>query len=99
VRDRDVRSITYWGLTDNGSWLGAPSGLVRADGTPKPAFHALRHLVKGDWWLPPTTVTGDDEGRIVVEGFAGRYQVRVGDDAAPVDLDLPGTVEREVAIG
>jgi endo-1,4-beta-xylanase len=99
VRDPAVRSITYWGLTDNGSWLGAPSGLVRADGTPKPAFDALRRLIKGAWWLPPTTVTTDDEGRIAVEGFAGQYRVRVGDDDALVELDAPGSVEREVAIG
>jgi GH35 family endo-1,4-beta-xylanase len=99
LRHPAVRSITYWGLTDNGSWLGAPSGLVRADGTTKPAFHALRRLVKGEWWLPPTTVATDDEGRVAVEGFAGRYQVRVGEDVALVDLDLPGAVEREVAIG
>jgi len=98
VRDPAVRSITYWGLTDNGSWLGAPSGLVRLDGTPKPAFHALRDLVKGEWWLPATTITTDDEGRIEVEGFAGQYRVRVGDDDAIVELDEPGTVERDVAI-
>jgi endo-1,4-beta-xylanase len=94
-----VRSITYWGLSDNGSWLGAPSGLVRVDGTPKPAFHALRRLVKGEWWLPATTVTTDDEGRIEVDAFAGRFLVRVGDDEAIVDLGTPGTVERDVAIG
>jgi endo-1,4-beta-xylanase len=32
-----VEAITYWGLTDRGAWLGAPAGLVRADGSPKPA--------------------------------------------------------------
>lgn len=99
VRDPAVRSITYWGLTDNGSWLGAPSGLVRLDGTPKPAFHALRRLVKGEWWLPATTVTTDDEGRLEIEAFAGQYRVRVGDNDAIVELDEPGSVERDVAIG
>ena len=99
VRHPAVRSITYWGLTDNGSWLGAPSGLLRADGTSKPAFHALSRLVKGEWWLAPTAVVADDEGRVAIEGFAGRYQVRVGDETAVVDLDVPGTSEREVTIG
>ena len=99
VREPAVASITYWGLTDDGAWLGAPSGLLRADGTPKPAFDALRGLVKGEWWLAPTAVTADDEGRIAVDGFAGTYRVRVGDDAALVDLERPGAVEREVAIG
>ena len=56
LRHPAVQSATYWGLTDNGSWLGAPSGLVRADGTPKAAYRELRRLIKGEWWLPPTTV-------------------------------------------
>jgi endo-1,4-beta-xylanase len=72
---------------------------VRADGTPKPAYHALRRQIRGEWWLSPTTVVADDEGRIVVEGFAGDYLVHVADDQALVDLHVPGAVEREVAIG
>jgi endo-1,4-beta-xylanase len=48
-----VQSITYWGLSDDGAWLGAPAGLVRADGTRKPAYDALRGLVKGGGSLPP----------------------------------------------
>ncbi len=76
----DVQAITYWGLTDDGSWLGAPGGLVRADGTPKPAYDALRGLVKGEWWTPPTTLRTDHEGRVRVEGFRGEY--RIADGAA-----------------
>lgn len=73
-----VEAITYWGITDVGAWLGAPIGLVRADGTPKPAYHALRRLVKDEWWMSPTTATTDDDGRIAVAGFAGDYEVRAG---------------------
>ena len=62
-----VRSATYWGLTDTRAWLGAPSGLVRADGTPKPAYHALKRLIKGEWWLAPTTVVSDDDRRLLVD--------------------------------
>ncbi|WP_369831253.1 hypothetical protein [Cryobacterium sp. Y50] len=43
-----VEAITYWGITDAGAWLGAPIGLVRADGTPKPSCQALHGLVKGE---------------------------------------------------
>jgi endo-1,4-beta-xylanase len=93
-----VASATYWGLTDNGSWLGAPAGIVRADGTPKPAYHALRRLIKDKWWLAPTTVMSDDEGRVVVEGFAGDYRVGVDGAQALVDLGAPGAVERRVVI-
>ena len=50
LSDPAVAAVTWWGLPDGG-WLNAPSGLIRADGTPKPAFDALRGLIKGSWWL------------------------------------------------
>ncbi|WP_368665898.1 hypothetical protein [Cryobacterium sp. Y62] len=73
-----VEAITYWGITDAGAWLGAPIGLVRADGTPKPSCQALHGLVKGEWWLAPTTVVTDADGRITVKGFSGEYQLSSG---------------------
>ena len=42
-----TESLTYWGLADEGAWLGAPSGLVRVDGTAKPAWHALAGTHQG----------------------------------------------------
>lgn len=95
-----VQAITYWGITDRGAWLGAPIGLVRADGTPKPSFDALRGLIKGDWWLPPTTVRTDEAGRVSVRGFLGDYSVQLAarpetaigfnliGDAVQLDLQL-----------
>jgi len=82
-----VASITWWGLPD-GEWLKAPSGLVHADGTPKPSFEALRGLIKGDWWLPPTDFVTDDAGRIAFQGTAGTYAVASGSEQATVDVDL-----------
>ncbi|MEU8661447.1 endo-1,4-beta-xylanase, partial [Actinoplanes philippinensis] len=70
-----VQAITYWGFTDHDAWLGAPAGVVRADGTPKPAYHALRDLVKGEWWLPPTTLRTDHAGRVEIRGFLGDYRL------------------------
>ena len=69
-----VEAITYWGVTDAGAWLGAPVGLVRADGTPKPSYDALHGLIKGEWWLPPTTMRTDAEGRLEVTGMPGSYR-------------------------
>ncbi|MCW5954032.1 MAG: endo-1,4-beta-xylanase [Propionibacteriaceae bacterium] len=77
VGHRAVDVLTYWGITDRGSWLGAPIGLLRADGSRKPAFNALRQLITGDWWVPPTTARTDTQGRVAVRGFAGDYRVTV----------------------
>jgi GH35 family endo-1,4-beta-xylanase len=77
-----VEAITYWGITDAGAWLGAPIGLVRADGSRKPGYDALHELIKGGWWLPPTTVRTDSEGRFELRGFAGDYEIRGAGTAA-----------------
>jgi len=70
-----VQSINYWGLTDRDAWLGAPIGLVRADGTPKPSYGALTDLIKGEWWLAPTEMRTDADGTLTVQGFYGDYEV------------------------
>jgi GH35 family endo-1,4-beta-xylanase len=82
-----VESICYWGLSDAGAWLGAPAGLVRTDGTEKPSYLALRDLVKGEWWLPSTTVRTDCAGRVRVDAFAGDLRVTAG--AASTTVPLP----------
>ncbi|ROS26006.1 endo-1,4-beta-xylanase [Cellulomonas sp. PhB150] len=87
-----VESITYWGLTDEGAWLGAPAGLVRADGTPKPAYDALHGLVRGEWWTAPTSMRTDEAGRLVVRGFAGDYRVTLpGGPTAGLTLTAAGS--------
>jgi endo-1,4-beta-xylanase len=93
-----VQAITYWGLSDDGAWLGAPAGLVRADGTPKPAYDALRGLVKGEWWLPPTTVRTDAAGRVDVRGFLGDYRLRCAGGTASVAITEPGAAATTVRL-
>lgn len=81
-----VEAVTYWGMSDDGSWLGAPVGLVRRDGSRKPSFDALHGLIKGEWWLAPTRMRTDAAGRLALRGFAGDYRVSAG--GSPGDLVL-----------
>ncbi len=87
-----IESITYWGLSDAGAWLGAPAGLVRADGSPKPSYEALHSLIRGQWWVAPTTLRADASGRVALHGFPGEYLVAVGSATATVTVPS-GAVE------
>jgi endo-1,4-beta-xylanase len=98
LADPAVASVTWWGLPDGG-WLNAPSGLLRADGTAKPAFDALHGLIKGDWWLAPTRMVTDDDGRVEVSGFLGGYDCSWGDEATGFTLARPGPVALEIRLG
>jgi endo-1,4-beta-xylanase len=93
-----VESLTYWGITDRGAWLGAPSGLIRQDGSVKPAYDALHALVRGDWWHPETPSTTDADGVAAVRGFAGRYRVATPLGSVEVDL-IAGAETVTVEIG
>ena len=93
-----VESLTYWGLTDHGAWLGAPSGLIRRDGSKKPAYDALHDLVRGEWWHPETRTTTDADGAVSVRGFAGRYRVTTPAGSAEVELGAGvGAVTAEIS--
>jgi len=67
-----VKGITWWDMSDGG-WLNAPAGLIRKDGTIKPAYEELMKLVKGEWWLAPTRLRTDEDGQIHFSGFLGDY--------------------------
>jgi endo-1,4-beta-xylanase len=92
-----VEAITWWGLTDGG-WLNAPSGLLRKDLSPKPAYEELLKLVKGEWWLSPTKMTTDASGQVTFTGFLGDYEVAVGDDKAIFALNNKGETAVSVAV-
>ena len=98
VSHPSVQAITYWGMTDEGSWLGAPVGLVRADGTPKPSYEALRGLIKGEWWLARTPMRTDGAGQVAVSGFLGEYQLSAGGHSAQFQLDHAGRTTVEVVL-
>jgi len=69
-----VEAFTNWDFED-GAWLGAPSGLVRRDGSVKPSYEALKQRVRKDWHTSATLMT-DEQGRVTVDGFRGTYTLK-----------------------
>ena len=92
-----VASATYWGISDVGAWLGAPAGLVRLDGTPKPAYDALRRLAKEEWWTPARTLRTDAEGRLLLEGWRGSYEIVAGGGLSAT-VELGATSRHELTL-
>jgi GH35 family endo-1,4-beta-xylanase len=92
-----VEAITYWDLTDR-AWLGAPAGMVRGDFSPKPSYDAMLGLIKGEWWLSPTKMTTDAEGRLRFRGFLGDYEVRAGERKAGLKLERAGAAAIETSL-
>jgi endo-1,4-beta-xylanase len=69
-----VEGITWWDMSDGG-WLNAPAGLLRKNGSSKPAYDELLKLVKGEWWIGPTRFFTDENGKIEFRGFLGDYDL------------------------
>ncbi len=91
-----VKALVYWGITDRGAWLKAPVGLIRADGSRKPAYDALHGLIKGDWWVHPSEGRTDAEGCFALTGWLGTYDVTVAGRTRRIHLDRPGELAVEV---
>lgn len=72
-----VEGITWWDASDGG-WLNAPAGLIRKDGSVKPAYEELMKLIKGEWWTSPKRLFTNDEGQIQLNCFLGEYQLTIG---------------------
>jgi alpha-D-ribose 1-methylphosphonate 5-triphosphate synthase subunit PhnL len=64
----------------------------------KPSYLALEQLIKGEWWLPPTPMRTDTQGRIRVRGFYGDYRAFLGDDEATFAVS-PSNTETTVRLG
>lgn len=70
-----VEGITWWDMSDGG-WLNAPAGLLRRDGSGKPAYGELLKRIKGEWWVAPTQLFTDEHGEIRFSGPFGQYELR-----------------------
>lgn len=70
-----VEAITTWAFQD-GAWLGAPAGLVRTDNSEKPAYEALKALIKEEWNTRGKWNTGE-LGEVEINGFKGSYEVEI----------------------
>ncbi len=87
-----VKSLTWWDLID-GQWLKAPSGLIRADASPKPAYNELVNLIKGEWWAKPATLRCDEKGRLRFNAFLGTYRLTLGGKTSELTVDKNGQRE------
>ena len=85
-----VEGITWWDLSDGG-WLNAPAGLLRKDGSSKPAYDELMKLIKGEWWISPTKLTTDNDGEIQFNGFPGEYELAYKGKKLPFTFDDTGS--------
>ena len=81
-----VKAITGWDFTD-GMWLNAPSGVVRRDGSVKPSYELLDHLINHEWHTDEQVVT-DSEGNVTVTGFKGGYELIPEDTSITLSADV-----------
>ena len=86
-----TEAITWWDFSDWGAWMGAPSGLVRADMSPKPLYDALIEMIKKEWWTAPQELTTDAGGKVRFRGFLGLYGVSDGMASGSFTADTPGS--------
>jgi len=93
-----VEAITWWDFSDQGSWMNAPAGLLRKDMSPKPAYNALKKLIRKDWWTGPLKLTTNDKGRVRFRGFLGAYRVKTAAGEGTFELPKPGKLTRTVNV-
>lgn len=92
-----IQGHTWWNLADGG-WLGAPAGLIRKDGSSKPAYDEVMKLVKDEWWTAPTTLRTDAAGRARFNGWLGDYEIRVDGHTRNFTLADPGQADVTIAL-
>lgn len=87
-----VEAVTWWDLND-GCWIGAPSGLLSEDMSPKPAYKQLMNLIKGEWWSGERTLITDSSGSIKFGGVRGDYEIAAVGQSASFSLNSSGPLD------
>lgn len=82
-----MTGFMMWGFWDGNHWKqNAP--IYNQDWSLKPSGEAFINKVYSDWWTEETLVT-DDEGKVQLNGFKGKYSVTIeGLDEAMI-INLP----------
>lgn len=70
-----VVAITWWDLCDGHAWRTG-GGLLRKNMTPKPAYSALKKLIRDKWTTKKNGET-DETGTFKFRGFRGKYSFNV----------------------
>lgn len=71
-----VQGIVYWWPSDLYTLNGDPCGLLDRQNNPKPAYLALKKLIKEKWWTRES-VTLEEKGKVKIRGFYGEYEIKV----------------------
>ena len=82
-----VEAITWWDFQDN-DWRAAPAGLVTEEVHRKPAYHALRKLIRENWWSDEFGKT-NGEGIYRCNVYHGDYQIEMIADGKKAVLEIP----------
>lgn len=70
-----VQAITWsWGISDQDAFI-VSGGLLDASLNPKPAYYALRNLLRS--WTTSGRGTTDSSGEFTFRGFGGKYNVTI----------------------
>ena len=101
-----VEQIVYWNLADGYAAFTTPGnmtegenyyrgGLLRYDLSEKPAYKTLDRLINHEW-RTDTTVTTDENGFVVLNGFYGDYDLTL--DGKTVSLPLVKNAVRNLDV-
>lgn len=72
-----VAAITWWDLSDEGAWRGAPAGLLDRQMQPKPAYEVLDRLINQDWRTGRLQGATDADGAFAARVFRGDYAIQI----------------------